>query len=287
MADPSLAPELLDAVARLIVPDLRDDRPGSWDEARELARPRAEGGLGLGGFLTFGGDRETLPVRIASVREAAGDRELLFFSDLERGAGQQVRGFTLLPHLMALGAADDESLCEAAGELTAREAIEAGIDCAFAPCIDLNTDPENPIINVRAFGDDPQVVARLSAAWVRGCRRGGALSCAKHYPGHGDVTVDSHTALPHLGASLETLEARELVPFRALSAAGVDTVMIGHLACPALTGARAGDPVPVTISPRAMGYLRETMGYEGLIVTDALFMGGLTAHLDELDASVL
>jgi beta-glucosidase-like glycosyl hydrolase len=265
-------------IARLIMPAVRADDDSSWPPARALAAG------GAGGFLIFGGERETLPLELARLREAAGGRPLLFASDLERGAGQQFRGLTRLPHLMAIGATGDVSLAERAGEVTAREARAAGIHLVFAPCVDLNTDPANPIINIRAFGDDPARAAELGAAWVRGARRGGALACAKHYPGHGHTSVDSHVALPRLDADLETLEARELVPFRRLAAEDVAAVMTAHMAVPALTGDATR---PVTLSRRAIDYLRGPLGFAGLVVTDALLMGGITGAFDEAEAAVL
>jgi beta-glucosidase-like glycosyl hydrolase len=275
--------DLAAAVGRLIMPDLRADMEGAFEAAAALARPPSEGGIGAGGFLVFGGARETLPARLASVRAAAGGRPLLFASDLERGAGQQVRGLTRLPHLMAIGAAGSAELAYRAGLATAREARAAGIHLAFAPDADLNTDPSNPIINVRAFGDEPFAVGKLAQAWIAGCRAGGALSCAKHYPGHGHTSVDSHIALPRLSAPLPALMARELMPFGMVCAGrdAVDSVMTAHMAVPALTG----DPdLAVTLSPRAIAYLRNEQGFAGLVFTDALLMGGITAVLDEAEA---
>lgn len=275
MAD--LGSGMRDDIRRLIVPAIRASEASSWPAAEAEAR------AGFGGFLLFGGERRSLPGRIAALRRAAGGRGLLVYSDLERGAGQQVEGLTRLSHLMAIGATRDADLAERAGLATAREARAVGIDAIFAPCVDLNTDPENPIINVRAFGDDPEAVARLGAAWAHGAARGGALACAKHFPGHGHVRVDSHIALPRLDADLATLERRELVPFRALARAGVATVMTAHMAVPALTGEA---DLPVTLSARAIRYLRETLGFEGLVVTDALLMGGITGAFDEGEAAV-
>lgn len=268
----------MDDFARLAVPAIRADDEASWTLAEAQAR------AGVGGFLVFRGERETLPARLAALRRAAGGRPLLFYADLERGAGQQVRGLTRLPHLMAIGAARRaERFAEEAGALTAREARAAGIHVIFAPCVDLNTDKRNPIINVRAFGDDPEAVAELGAAWVRGAARHGVLACAKHFPGHGHTSVDSHIALPRLDAERETLEARELVPFRRLAREGVASIMTAHMAVPALTGDAT---LPVTLSERAIRFVREEMKYDGLVVTDALLMGGITGAFDEAEAGL-
>lgn len=277
--------DLATSLGRLIMPAIRAEDPSMFDLASELAKEPAQGGIGAGGFLVFGGDRKTLPGKLAEVRRAAGGRPLLFSSDLERGAGQQVDGLTRLPHLMAIGASQSHDLAQRAGHVTAREARAAGIHLVFAPDADLNTDRRNPIINIRAFGDDPFHVGKLAQSWVRGCRQAGALSCAKHFPGHGHTATDSHLALPRLSATLPTLMARELMPFGlvASGADAADTIMTAHMAVPALTG----DPdLPVTLSPRAIQYLRKDLGFRGLIVTDALLMGGITAAFDEAEAGV-
>lgn len=268
---------------RFIVPAFRaDSGEAAFREALSLAPAPERGGIGPAGFLVFGGDRETLPARLRAIACAA-ERPLLFFADLERGAGQQVRGLTRLPHLMALGAAAEPELAYRAGCLTAREARACGLHAAFAPVVDLATRPENPIINHRAFGDDPVAVAGLAAAWVRGCRAGGALSCAKHFPGHGDTAVDSHIALPRAETPLDLLEARELVPYRVLAAEGVDMVMTAHIAVASLTG----EPdLPVTLGARAIDYLRREIGFCGIVVTDALRMGGITSFCGEAEAAI-
>src|SRR5262249_5232667 len=162
------------------------------------------------------------------------------------------------------------------GLVTARESRAAGVHLAFAPDVDLNTDPGNPIINVRAFGDDGPAVGALARAWIEGGRQGGARSCAKHYPGRGATSVDSHIALPTPAAPRETLGAGELVPFGIVfeGDGAVDSVMTAHMAVPALTG----EPeTAVTCSPRAIEYMRGKQGFRGLIFTDALLMGGITA----------
>lgn len=263
--------------AQLVVPAIRAEDQAEWAEAEKLA------GEGFGGFLLFGGEWPDVRARIERVRAAA-PGPIVVYSDLERGAGQQVTGLTRLPHLMAVGAAGDEDLAYRAGRVTGEEARAAGVDVVFAPVVDLNTDPANPIINVRALGDDPERVGRLAAAWIRGCQEGGAAATAKHYPGHGHTPVDSHLALPTLGAPFATLTARELAPFRAAVGAGVRAIMTAHMAVPALTG---DERTPVTLSRRAIGYLRREMGFDGLVVTDALLMAGISGAFDEAEAAVL
>lgn len=267
-------------VGRLLLPALRWRAEDGFEQHRAVI----EGGLaaGVGGFILFGGTAESVSALTAELRRRA-PHPLLIASDLERGAGQQFRGATPLPPAAALGALDDPAATGRAGELTAREARALGVNWVYAPVADVDLEAENPIIGVRAFGPEPAAVARQVAAWVRGCARGGALSCAKHFPGHGRTVGDSHIERPTVGAAREALED-DLAPFRASVAAGVDSMMTAHVAYPAL------DPsgVPATLSPRILdGLLRREMGFEGLIVTDAMIMEGVIADADEGSASVL
>jgi beta-N-acetylhexosaminidase len=201
---------------------------------------------------------------------------MLIASDLERGAGQQFSGATALPTPAALGALAEPEVTRRAGALTAREARALGVDWVFAPVADLDVEPRNPIVGSRAFGADPAAVAGQVAAWVRGCREGGALACAKHFPGHGRTLSDSHAALSTVEADAATLEM-DLAPFRAAVEAGVDSLMIGHVAYPALD--RGG--APATRSPAILeGLLRGRLGFRGLAVTDAVDMAGFAERAD-------
>jgi beta-N-acetylhexosaminidase len=205
---------------------------------------------------------------------------------------------------MALAATGDPALAEAQARVTASEALAIGVNHILAPVCDVNVDPANPVINTRSFGEDPHDVARYVEAMVRGTQSEGALATAKHFPGHGDTHVDSHRALPVLDTSRERLERVELVPFRAAIDAGVASVMIGHLAVPSLDPTPApvretfenvwgtehhevtrGGTMPATLSAPVLSLLRG-MGFDGLIVTDAMDMGGLAAHFDPGEAAV-
>ena len=172
------------------------------------------------------------------------------------------------PGNFALGAVDDPELTEAVARDLGAELAAAGITLNYAPDADVNSNPANPVIGVRAFGADPALVARHTAAWVRGLQAGGVAACAKHFPGHGDTRVDSHHDLPRITADRDRLDACELAPFRAAVAAGVQAVMTGHLLVPAL------DPqLPATLSRRILGgLLREELGFSGVVVTDAVEM---------------
>ena len=229
---------------------------------------------------------------------------LLVSADLEAGMGMRFTDATWWPSAMAIAATGDSSLAEEEGRVTAREALAIGVNHILAPVADVNVDPQNPVINTRSFGEDPREVARYVAAFVRGVQSEGCLATAKHFPGHGDTRVDSHRALPVLDVTRERLEEVELVPFRAAIEAGVASVMMGHLAVPALDDTPApvraqfenvygtqrdevtrGGALPATVSPKIIALLRE-MGFEGLIITDSFDMGGLAAHFDPGEAAV-
>jgi beta-glucosidase-like glycosyl hydrolase len=265
-------------VARLLLPAIRWDAESGFEGYRETIEHGLE--LGVGGFILFGGEANAVRALTDELHRRA-PHPLLIGSDLERGAGQQFRGATPLPPAAAIGWLDDEALTERAGELTAREARALGVNWIYAPVADVDLEPENPIIGVRAFGSEPDGVARHVAAWVRGCARGGALSCAKHFPGHGRTVGDSHIERPAVRASREELE-EDLEPFRAGIAAGVDSLMTAHVVYPAL------DPTgPATLSaPILDGLLRGEMGFGGLVVTDAIIMEGMTEGGSEAAASV-
>ncbi len=226
--------------------------------------------LEVGCVVVFDSEVDSVP-RVLNGLQAAAPVPLLVAADLERSLAFRIRrGVVPLPHAMAIGATRSEDAARFAGEVTAREARAVGIHWAFAPVADVNSNPSNPIVNIRSFGEDPEMVARLSAAFVRGARQGGVLTTAKHFPGHGDTAIDSHLGLASLGADRARLEAVELAPFRRDVEAGVDAVMLGHIAVPAL------DPSgePASLSAPIGRLLREEMGFKGLVVTDALEMQG-------------
>jgi beta-glucosidase-like glycosyl hydrolase len=255
--------------AKLLFPAIRWNRAaGSYDEFR----PSIERGLelGVGGFIIFGGPASAVAELTAELRERS-PHPLLVGADLERGAGQQFGGATSLPPPAALAELGDLATVARAGEVTAREALAMGVNWVYAPVADLDAEPENPIVGSRAFGADPDDVSRHVVAWIEGCRQAGALSCAKHFPGHGRTTADSHLELPTVTADLAILED-DLEPFRAAIEAGVDSIMSAHVAYPALDPAGA----PATLSrPILSGLLRDRLGFRGIVVTDALIMEGV------------
>lgn len=212
---------------------------------------------------------------------------LIAGADFERGASMRVAGTAKFPHLMAYGAANDTALTRALGAATAKEARALGIHWVFAPDADVNHNPENPIINIRSFGEDPKLVAKHVQAFIQGAhsdRSAPVLVTAKHFPGHGDTNVDSHMALPVLGADRGRIESTELEPFRSAILAGVDSVMTAHMAVPALG---ESEETPATVSRKILtGVLREQLGFNSLIVTDAMDMQGLAKLFSSGEAAV-
>ncbi|MFH1502075.1 MAG: glycoside hydrolase family 3 N-terminal domain-containing protein [Candidatus Eisenbacteria bacterium] len=257
----------------------------AWDDPQaERERVRREvSSLGVAGYCVFGGEIGRTGALNAAMEEAAGG-PLLVASDLEQGLGQQLLGGTVFPSQMAVGATGSTGFAEEVGRAVALEARSVGINVVFAPVADVATEPSNPIIGVRAYGASPRATAELVAAYVRGCQSAGVAATAKHFPGHGDTAVDSHIDLPVVTAERNVLDERELVPFRAAIAAGVRVVMTGHIAFPALAGA----DVPATLAP-SIGetLLRGELGFQGLVVTDALLMGAVAKRHGPGDAAVM
>lgn len=241
--------------------------------------------LGVGGFIVYNGDAFTTAALINRLQRRA-RVPLLFASDFEGGVGMQLRGGTRLPRAMALAAtADPESAAEAA-RITAREGRAIGIHVNFYPVLDVNNNPANPIINTRAFSDDPETVARWGAAFIRAAQDEGQIATAKHFPGHGDTALDSHILLPTLDATRERLERIELAPFRDAVRRGVRAVMTAHISVPALD-TEAAEPRPATLAPALIdGILRREFAFDGLIFTDALSMGAIADRYDPGETAV-
>lgn len=239
--------------------------------------------VGLGGvILSLGttGDAAALIPKL----QAKAKVPLLLASDFEGGVWWRLKGATELGNQMLVGASRSEDLAEAMGRVTGREAKALGFHWVFAPVLDVNSNPDNPIINVRSFGEDPELVGQFGRAFARGVRESGVLSCGKHFPGHGDVDSDSHLALPTVPGDRERLMRVELAPFRAAARDGLESVMTGHLAVPGL----GEDPkVPATLSRKILhDVLREQLGFTGLVVTDALDMGGVKNALPPGEVAV-
>ena len=221
---------------------------------------------------------------LANQLQAKSKLPLLIGADFERGTAMRYDEGTSFPTAMAVAAGGYPKDAYTMGKITALEARATGVQWVYAPDSDVNNNPGNPIINTRSFGENPHRVAEFVSAFVKGVEDNGALATAKHFPGHGDTAADSHIDLPTIPASRERLEHLELVPFRAAITAGVDTIMTGHLSVPALES----DPnTPATLSPKILqGLLRKELGYQGLIVTDAMDMGGITVRYAPGEAAV-
>jgi beta-N-acetylhexosaminidase len=262
----------------------------TYQRLRGWIEDTAVGGV----IITMGAPFETA-VKLNMLQQLAAV-PLLVAADMEHGPGQVLTGGVILPYgfenggatrfppLMGLGATCDEGLAWELGRVTALEARAAGVHIAFAPVVDVNSNPLNPIINTRSYGADPLQVGRMAAAHVRGLQDHGMLATAKHFPGHGDTAVDSHVDLPVIAADRARLDALELVPFRAVIQAGIAGVMAGHIAFPALTG----DSTPATLNGGLIqGVLRRDLGFDGLVFTDALDMGAIVRRHGNVEAALL
>ncbi|WP_254988768.1 glycoside hydrolase family 3 N-terminal domain-containing protein [Cyanobium sp. ATX 6E8] len=243
---------------------------------------------GAGGVILLGGSAAEVALRCAQLRRWAG-QPLLLCADVEEGVGQRFDGATWLVPPLALGRLYRQepqraiALAERYGRCTGRDARALGLNWVLGPVCDVNNNPANPVINVRAWGDDPASAGALAAAFVRGAQSEKVLACAKHFPGHGDTSSDSHLTLPLLPHSRDRLAAIELPPFEQAIAAGVASVMTAHLMLPALDPER-----PATLSrPVLTGLLREQLGFGGLVVTDALVMEAITSRYGAGEAAVL
>ena len=239
--------------------------------------------LHLGGIVVYAGT----PHDTAAFLNAAQRRAkvpLLVGGDLERGAAMRIAMASALPDNMAIAATGDPANAAFAGEVTAREARALGIHWTYSPVADVNNNPDNPIINIRSYGEDPEQVARMVAAYIQSAEAHGVLTSAKHFPGHGDTATDSHIALGVVGGDRARLERMELVPFRAAIEAGVSSIMTAHLSVPAF---EPDSRLPATLSRAILtDLLRQQMGFDGLIVTDALDMGGITRYYWPGEAAV-
>lgn len=265
--------------AQLLIPAIRWDSQHGFDHEKPAIDAALE--LGVGGFIIFGGEQDAVRLLTKDVRNRS-RVPLLLGADMERGAGQQFAGATGLPPAAAIAALDDVDAVRKAARLTAREARTLGVNWDYAPVCDLDLEPENPIVGTRSFGSDAKAVSVYASEWINACQSEGVISCAKHFPGHGRTTLDSHATLPIVDASKKELLDADLVPFRAAIDAGVASIMVAHVAYPALDGSR----VAASMSREILRwFLRESLKFDGLIVTDALIMEGFRHYGGEPDAA--
>ena len=297
---------LEEKVGQLVVPGLNGVyTPLDSDAAEKLDRLARE--RRVGGFHVFGGAEALPPVLLNAGYGTSGGRAirgqplaiaallnrlqrasalpLLFTADFEGGAGYIVEGATRLPRAMALGATRDPGLAERAGRLVAGEGRALGVHVDFYPVVDVNNNPANPIINVRSFGEDPAFVGQMAVAYMKGIQAGGMLSTAKHFPGHGDTATDTHLDLAVIEHPRSRLDAVELVPFKAVIAAGIDAVMSTHIRLPALDPTEG---LPATLSrPILTGLLRTELGFSGLVFTDSMSMLAISRRFGNEKAAAM
>lgn len=243
----------------------------------------------VGGILYFRDNIESLDAAAAlseQLRELASDQVAppLISVDEEGGAVSRLRGAVHLPSQMAIGATGEPAYAREAGTVAGRQLASAGVTVNLAPVLDVNSDPENPVIGTRAYGDDPESVAAFGEAYIEGLQSQGVSACAKHFPGHGDTAVDSHFDLPVIPHGRDRLDAVELVPFRRAIDGGVDSVMTAHVSFPSV------DPEPgrpATLSQEVLtGLLREDLGFDGVIVTDCMEMSAITDYSGTVEGAV-
>ena len=244
--------------------------------------------LNLGGVILLGGSGAELVLRTQQLQRWA-KTPLLVAADIEEGVGQRFSGATWFPPPMSLGAIAKQDLVQAIeyatqmGAITAQEALSIGINWILAPIVDVNNNPKNPVINVRSFSNDPEIVSHLATAFLNGAKTYSILTTTKHFPGHGDTNSDSHLDLPVISHEASRLAKVELAPFKKAIEAGVDSVMTAHLLIRAWDEQR-----PATLSHKILtGQLREKLGFKGLIVTDALVMGGITNYATPEEVAVM
>jgi len=243
--------------------------PSYRDYVNDLVRK------GIGGFIIFGGNKDEVKEFVHSLQSIS-DIPLFIASDIERGAGQQFNGATYFPSMMAIAAAINQNdsshvqLMDKYITSVAEEAIDIGINMPLIPVLDVNLNPDNPIICTRAFSDNPQTVSWFGRKYIDILQDAGLISCAKHFPGHGDTAIDSHISLPVITKSEEDLMRADLIPFKEAIKSGVKSIMMGHLSIPSI------DKLPASLSKKIVtDLLRIQLGYSGLVMTDALNMSAL------------
>ncbi len=262
---------------QVVMPRIDFNDSGSIQDSIELVEKYK-----VGGFIIFNGELEKVR-RHTDRLQASSDRLLLFGCDAERGLGQIVKGGTVFPFLMAQGAAGSDELIGKQAEITAEEMKYCGMNLIFAPVLDINTNPDNPIVNIRSFGDDPETVAELAGTFIRKIRESRVLSCGKHFPGHGSTDLDSHVILPELNRSLKELRELEFIPFIKAIGSGVDLIMVGHIATPEVKNSQGP---AITSRVLIQDILRTKMGFKKVVISDSFRMDPLKDLGSELEVAV-
>src|SRR5579871_338595 len=284
---------LQEKVAQLVVMPVLGEpanvRSAAFRRYQHYVRDLHVGGLIVTGNVQNGAVRNAEPYAMAALLnrlQKISKLPLLVGADFERGASMRVTSTTPWPYAMAFAAAKDLDQVSYEASETARDARALGVNWIFAPVADINNNPDNPIINIRSYGENPAQVSKFVRAYIQGAhseRLSPVLVTAKHFPGHGDSAVDSHLGLAAISADRQRLESVEFEPFRAAIAAGVDSIMTAHIAVPALES----ENVPATVSSKIItGVLRDELGFHGITITDAMDMQGLTANFSTAEAAV-
>jgi beta-N-acetylhexosaminidase len=283
-------------VGQMLMPDFRTWKGQNVtvmnDEIAKLVKDYHLGGVILFRENTVTADQTTKLV--SAYQDAAEKYGLLISIDQEGGIVTRLQTGTDMPGNMALGATRSEETAEKVGKAIGEELNALGINMNFGPVLDVNNNPDNPVIGVRSFGEDPELVAKLGNAYIKGLHETGTAATAKHFPGHGDTAVDSHVGLPSVPHNLDRLKQVELYPFQQAMDAGIDAIMSAHVTFPKIDDTKAISKkdgtevsVPGTLSHKILtGLMREDMGFKGVIVTDAMNMGAIADHFGPVDAAI-
>lgn len=237
--------------------------------------------IGVGGFCIFTGNTVQVEHMVNELQNIA-EVPLLFMGDFEYGLPMRLSEGNEFPHAMALGNSTERNATFKVAHAIAKEVKSIGVQMNLAPVADINSNPLNPIINIRSFGEKPELVAKNVTDFIKGSKSVGILTCAKHFPGHGDTIDDSHIKLPTVSKTLSELEEFEIIPFKKAIEAGVDAIMVGHFFVPAMYN----NTYPASLSWKVYNCLRQKLGFEGLIITDALDMRSITSIKSSVNASI-
>lgn len=283
-------------VGQMLMPDFRTWNGKNVTEMQpEIAQLVKD--YHLGGVILFRENTVTAEqtTKLVNAYQEASDKYGLLISvDQEGGIVTRLQTGTDFPGNMALGATRSEAVAEKVGKAIGEELNALGINMNFGPVLDVNLNPDNPVIGVRSFGEDPQLVAQLGKAYIKGLHESGTASTAKHFPGHGDTAVDSHLGLPEVPYDIDRLKKVELYPFQQAMDAGIDAVMTAHVTFPKIDDTKAISKkdgteiaIPATLSYKVLtGLMRQDMGFKGVIVTDAMNMGAIADHFGSVDAAI-
>lgn len=236
---------------------------------------------GVGGFCVFGKVSLDHARRAINELRSETDRDLIFSADFENGLPMRLIEGTEFPHAMALGKTGDHQKTFIASQIIGKESHQIGVNWIFGPVVDINSNKKNPIINIRSFGEDPETVGVHAAAYIKGLEESGIMSCAKHFPGHGDTDTDSHISLPILNFDKKRLEEFEFKPFVKSIKNGVQSIMIGHLAVPSIDSSN----MPASLSEKVIDVLKNELNFDGIIISDALDMNSIKDTYSSADAA--